>query len=130
MEIPRNQKSMWYASYWNAFLLTISPPTRSILYKTDSFSHTQCVGPTSKTRWYPQGIQKLVPTYELRKTPWGGGPQTNSNAKCQDLQNFSFFGGVCGGGGVTPDQLKCKVPRSAQIFIFRGVGFDFRSTQI
>ena len=33
-------------------------------------------------------------------------------------------------GCVTPDQLKCKVPRSAQIFIFRGVGFDFRSTQI
>ena len=26
METPQNQKSEWYASYWNALLLTIPPP--------------------------------------------------------------------------------------------------------
>ena len=62
-------------------------------------------------RWYPQGIQKLVSTYELlqilgysRPTEvqsakicpyfhWGGGVlQINSSPKCQDLPKFSFWG--------------------------------------
>ena len=52
-------------------------------------------------RWYPQGIQKLVCTYELPETPW---------------QNFNFQGG--GGGGIL-GQSNFKVPSPSQISIFR-----------
>ena len=45
------------------------------------------------TRWYPWGIQRLVSTYSRK-----------------------------GEGGYSPDQLKLKVPRSAQIFISGGGG--------
>ena len=48
--------------------------------------------------------------------------QTNSNSKCQDLPEFSFGGrDECGEG--TSDQLKLKVPRSAQICILGGGGW-------
>ena len=50
------------------------------------------------------GIQRLVSTYELPIFSSGGGSE----------------GGE--GVGVTPDQLKLKVPRSAQIFIGGGGG--------
>ena len=58
-------------------------------------SHSQQLTHDRVNEMVSMGIQKLVSTYEIRKTLWG-------------------LGG-------TPDQLKSKVPRSAQIFIFRGV---------
>ena len=95
------------------------------------------LGINRQTRWYLRGIQKLVSTYEL---------QENSNPKCQDLPKFPFFG-VGGysrptqiksakmwpnflflGWEGTPDQLKSKVPRCGQIFIFGGGGGYSRPT--
>ena len=56
-------------------------------------------------RWYPQGIQKLVSTYELH--PNLGVLQTNSSPKCQDLPIFSF--GIWGGGVLqTNSSPKCQ----------------------
>ena len=101
------------------------------------------------TRRYPWGIQRIDSTHQLQHKSFGKGDsgatqipspdqifirrgvlQTNSNAKCQVLTNFSFFwGGGQGskGVGVTPDQLKLKVPSPGQVFIWSGTPDQLKS---
>ena len=70
---------------------------------------------------------KVCPNFHFQGG--GGGGVTPDQLKIQSAKicpNFHFPGGWGWGG---PDQLKSKVPRSAQIFIFR-VGGGVLQTKI
>ena len=67
-------------------------------------------------------IAKIYPNLHFQGGEYSR-PTQNSN--CQDLPKFSLGGGGAG----TPDKLKLKVPRSAQMFIGGGGGGVSRPTQ-
>ena len=82
-----------------------------------------------KGRRTPDQVKSRVPRSVEILIGAGGGVilQTESNPKCQDLSKFRFsfgWGWVGRGEGYssTPGQLKSKMPRSEQIFIFGGRG--------